>query len=36
MLKFDNPINEENSRKEGIIVVDTENNSKLLDIKLKI
>ena len=26
MLKFDNPINEENLRKEGIIVVDTENN----------
>ena len=35
MLEFDKPINKESLRKEGIIVVDTENNSKLLDIKLE-
>lgn len=35
MLEFDKITNEKNFRKEGIIVVDTENNSKLLDIKLK-
>lgn len=35
MLEFDKITNEKNFRKEVIIVVDTENNSKLLDIKLK-